>query len=239
MKIIKNPNEIVDALISDLRSAFGDDLISVAIYGSAASHEYRPGISDINIVVVVKDDSIPVLEKCIPTAHKWSGRGVSIPFFMTREFIASAIDSYPIEFLDIQSNYRILHGEDLFAHLDIKREHIRLQCERELRGVAIHLRKEFIRCAGKDRNLKELLAAAMKKLLPVFKAMIVLNAKPVPKLRGDVIMAIEVLYNLGASALSGAAHVSDKKAPTGGWSGLFNNFTHIVDTLIVVIDRKD
>jgi len=239
MKTIKNPNEIVDEFVSDFRAAFGENLLSVVMYGSAATHEYRPGISDINIVVVLKDDSIPILEKSADTVKKWSKRKVSIPFFMTKEFIDSAIDSYPVEFLDIQSNYRILHGEDFFAHLDVKREHIRLQCERELRGIAIHLRKEFIRSAGSAGQLKLLLSLTMKKLLPIFKSMIVLNDKPIPKLRSDLIMTIEDLYDLGASALSDVAHIRDGSKPSAGWSLLFDKFIKTVDRLITVIDRKD
>ena len=239
MKIIKNPNEIVDEFVADFRGLFGENLLSVVMYGSAASHEYQPGISDINTVIVLNEDSVPILEKCIDTATKWAKRRVAIPFFMTRHFIESAIDSYPVEFLDIRSNYRILFGEDFFAHLDIQREHIRLQCERELRGIAIHLRKEFIRCAGKSAHLQQLLVISMKKLLPVFKAMVVLNNKPVPKLRGNVIMAIEDIYNLGVSALSDAALHPIAANPEAGWAEMFDKFTKTIDKLITVIDGKD
>ena len=232
MKTIKNPNDIVDEFVRDYRALFGDDLISVAMFGSAVTHEYRPGISDINMVLVLKDDAVPVIAKAVSAAKKWSGRRVSIPFFMTKDFIASALDSYPVEFLDIQSNYRILHGEDPFAHLDIKREHLRLQCERELRGVALHLRKEFIRCGGRPATLSMLLSASMKKLLPVFKAMAVLHDKPVPKLKSDVIMAVEDMYNLGASALSEVLHPHTKPKNREAWTALFDNYAKTIDTLI-------
>jgi hypothetical protein len=239
MKTIKNPNDIVDAFVADYFKLYGDDLLSVVMYGSAVTHEYRPGISDINMVIVLKDDSFPTIEKCMRTVKKWSNRRVSIPFFMTKDFITSALDSYPIEFLDMQTNYRILHGEDLFAHLDIKREHLRLQCERELRGIAIHLRKEFIGCGGNPARLRGLLSASTKKLLPLFKAIVALSNKAVPKLRGDVIMAVEDIYNLGASALSEVAHLSKQSKTKNEWTALFDGYAKIIDLIIVKIDKNE
>jgi hypothetical protein len=208
------------------------------MYGSAVTHEYNPGVSDINTVVVLKDNAVQTIEKCLLTVKKWGKRRVSIPFFMTRDFIADALDSYPIEFLDIQTNYRILQGEDPFEHLDIKREHLRLQCERELRGVSIHLRKEFMESNGNPAKLRGLLFASMKRLLPVFKAITALNGKAVPKIRGDVVMAVEDIYNLGASVFSEAAQLNKISKPKDGWTKLFDRYVATIDKIIENIDKK-
>jgi predicted nucleotidyltransferase len=237
MKKINNPNDIVDEFVTDYRNLFGDELISVVMYGSAVTHEYRPGISDINTVVVLKDHSIERIQKCLRVAKKWAGRKVAVPFFMTKPFISFSLDSYPVEFLDIQSNYRVLFGEDVFAQLDIQRDDLRLQCERELRGISIHLRKEFVQCYGNPGTLSHLLHASMKKLLPVFKAVLRLNNKPVPKMKNDVIMAIEDLYNLGVSALSEALQPNRLARAKQDYSSLFDKYSKTIDALIERIDR--
>jgi hypothetical protein len=130
----------------------------------------------------------------------------------------------------------VLHGEDVFAQLDIQRDDLRLQCERELRGISIHLRKEFVQCCGNPVTLSRLLHASMKKLLPVFKAALRLNNKPVPKMKNDLIMAIEDLYNLGISALSEALqsthHVNAKRK----FESLFDKYSKTIDALIERID---
>jgi Nucleotidyltransferase domain. len=239
MNKIKNPNDIVEEFVSDYRDLFGDDLISVVMYGSAVTHEYRPGISDINTVVVLKDYSIERMQKCLQIAKKWARRKVSVPFFMTKRFILSSLDSYPVEFLDIQLNYRVLYGEDVFAQLDIKRDDLRLQCERELRGISIHLRKEFVQCCGNHRILAHLLHVSMKRLLPVFKALLKLNNKPVPKMKNDVIMAIEDLYNLGVSALSEVLQSTRHATAKHAFELLFDRYSKTIDTLIDHIDAAN
>jgi hypothetical protein len=236
MASIKNPNDIVTELVDDYKRALGDTLLSVVMYGSAVTHEYRPGISDVNIIVVLKDSSIEYIKKCCRSAQKWQKRNVAIPFFMTPEFIASAVDSYPVEFLDIQTNHRILYGEDYFSHLKIDRENLRLQCERDLRGVSIHLRKEFVRNGGKGSIMRAITSASMKKMLPVFKALLKLNSKPVPKIRSDVIIAIEDCYNLGASALSGIVNLDRQRKPPKRYEEFFESYSNTVDSLIRKVD---
>ena len=232
MAIIKNPNDIVTELVNDYKRVFDDILLAVVIYGNAITHEYRPGISDVTIIVVLKDASIEQLRKCRPVAQKWHKRNVSIPFFMTPEFIASVVNFYPIEFLDIQTNHRILYGEDYFSCLEIDRGNLRLLCERELRDVAVHLKEEFVKSGEKSTVLRVITIASMKKMIPVFKALLRLNEKPVPKSRSDMIMAIEDLYNLGASALSGALNLDRQGMRPKQYAVLFDSYGKTVDLLV-------
>lgn len=236
MKRIKNPNDIVEEFVCDYRGLFGDELVSVVMYGSAVTHEYRPGVSDINTVVVLKDYSIERIQKCLQAAKKWKRRNVTAPFFMTKRFIASSLDSYPVEFLDIQLNYRVLFGEDVFAQLDIKRDDLRLQCERELRGISVHLRKEFVQCSGRTDTLARLIHVSMKRLLPVFKALLKLKNKPVPNLKSEVIIAIEDLYNLKGSALSEALRSTRRGAVQQTGATFFDSYSKTIDALIEQID---
>ena len=236
MRTIKNPNDIVTELVDDYKRVFEESLLGVVMYGSAVTHEYRPGISDINIVVILKDNSIEYVKKCRHVARKWQKRSVTTPFFMTPEFIMSAVDSYPVEFLDIQTSHRILFGEDFFSHLEIDRSNLRLQCERELRGVAIHLRKAFVESAGKDSVVRAITSASTKKMLPVFKAILRLNNKPIPKIKSDVIMAIEDLYDLGASVLSHLMNLDRQGTKPKQFEELFDRYGKTIDTIIGRVD---
>ncbi len=238
MAKIANPNDIVEELVDDYRRIFGEDLISAVMYGSAVTHEYKPGFSEINTILVLTDDSIACIKKCIPAAKKWQRLKVAVPFFMTEQFIAAAVNSYPIEFLDIQTNHRVLYGEDLLSHLDITRQNLRLQCERELWGVSIHLRKNFIESKAMKAILQRLATESMKKLLPVFKALLRINNKPLPKISDDVIMAVEDLFNLGASALS-EIHSSIRHPIKPAYDeSLFNRYVNTIDDLVRRIDAQ-
>jgi hypothetical protein len=232
MTTIKNPNDIVSEIVDDYVSVFGDLLLGVVMYGSAVSHEYKPGISAINILLILTDNTIESLKRCSNIVQKWQKCNVSIPFFLTPAFIASAVDSYPVEFLDIQTGHRILMGDDYFSHLDFNRNNLRLQCERELRAVSIHLRRQFVGSAGKNSVLRAMMRKSMEKMLPVFKALLRMNDKSIPKIRSDVVMAIEDCFGLGASSFSGMLNLDRHGTKAKHYETLFDSFSATVDTLI-------
>jgi predicted nucleotidyltransferase len=237
MAIIRNPNDIVDSYVADYRGVFGDNCSSVIMYGSAVTHEYRPGDSDINMLIVLKNSEIGVLGRSFGVTRKWENRRVTVPFFMTSEYIESSLDTYPIEFIDMRSNYKVLFGEDVLARLDIKKEHLRLQCERELKGIALHLRREYVRTNGNSKVLRSLLTASVKTLLPVFKALLVLNDRPIPKLKSDIIMAIEELYDLGISVFTELFAPKQNFGKGQSLDEFINQFAKTIDALIVTVNK--
>ncbi|MBD3393485.1 MAG: hypothetical protein GF418_15220 [Chitinivibrionales bacterium] len=235
MAKITNPNDIVEEIVADYRAALGDVLVSVIMYGSAVTHEYRPGSSDINLAIVVSDDSIAQIGKCADVQKKWGRRNVTAPFFMTRVYIERSLDTYPIEFLDMKNNYRVLEGEDVLGGLTIRREHLRLQCERELKGASIHLRKAYVQSGGNQRMLRELLDTSVRTLVPVFKAMLILAERSIPASKSEVISALEERYSLAASVIS-VAFQSAASKPGKNYFEIFDAYVRAVDRLSEAVD---
>ncbi|MBD3315373.1 MAG: hypothetical protein GF344_06270 [Chitinivibrionales bacterium] len=235
MKKVKNPNDIVAKLVADYREVLGDSLVSVIMYGSAVTHEYTPGVSDINIAVVLTDSDIVHVSRSVAVQRKWRDYGVAVPIFMTQAYIVDSLDTFPIEFLDMQNNYRVLHGEDVLAGLEIGHEHLRLQCERKLRKAALHLRRSYVRCDGRERLLYDLLKTSLREIIPVFKALLVLGGEAIPRTRSDVIAAVEDMYKMGASVIS-EIHNSDKKTLRGRYHTVFERYVTVVDSLVRSVD---
>jgi len=233
--VIKNPNDIVEELIADYLKIFGDNLLSSIMYGSAVSHEYRPGKSDINLVFILTDNSIEKLVLSIPVQRKWNRRGVAYPLFMTKEYIARSLDNFPIEFLDMQTSYRVLYGNDPVGGLKIELQYLRLQCERELKGITLKLRSAYTEASGDMRKLEVLLEAAMRRLLPVFKAQLVLNNRKIPSGKSEIIAAVEDIYGFGASVFSEVFHSARKKIQASE-TELFNSFVNQIDKMITFVD---
>lgn len=237
MGTVRNPNDIVDKYVTDYRNALGENIVSVIMYGSSVTHEYRPGSSDINTLIVLADFGINELKKSLPCARKWISKKVTVPFYMTRDYIETSLDTYPIEFIDMRSNYKVLYGEDVFARLDIKKEHVRIQCERELKGIALHLRREYVATNGNSKILSRLLTASIKTLLPVFKALLVLNDRPIPKIKCDIIMAVEELYNLGISVFTELCGPGSSSGAAGAQpEEIIAKFANTIDTLIATVN---
>src|SRR2546423_12938766 len=69
----------LDELVSQLQKAFGDGLVSVVLYGSAAAGEHIPKRSDYNVLVIVRELGLPELEREAAIARAWGEAGKPPP----------------------------------------------------------------------------------------------------------------------------------------------------------------
>jgi hypothetical protein len=139
------------------------------------------------------------LEKAMVTVKRGRKSRVAVPLFMTRDYICSSLDAYPVEFLDMKLHHIQVYGEDIFHGLEINHGHLRLQVERELKGKILHLRKRFFETEGKDRQLRELIRASLTAFLSSFKALLYLAGIAVPRERREIIKAAAQAVGLDES----------------------------------------
>ena len=93
-KIPKEPSQIFLEITADYKRIFGEDLLSIILYGSAARGEYRYKKSDINFLMVLTENGMKNLRRCIDLIPKWRKRNVGAPLFLTQEYINASLDSF-------------------------------------------------------------------------------------------------------------------------------------------------
>lgn len=190
-RIIKEPQDIFTGITEDFQKVFGDDLLSVILYGSGAGGQYVPGKSDINFLIVLTEEGVEDLERSLPVLAHWRKMRVAV-VFMTREYISSSVDSYPAEFLNMKLNYITVFGADVLEDLKFEPRDLRLQLERELKGKILHLQQGFLEREGKEKGLRELIRISLGAFVPLFKAFLFLRGYEIPQGRRDVIKALSL-----------------------------------------------
>jgi predicted nucleotidyltransferase len=152
--------QILTGFVGDVRELYGEDLLAVLLYGSAAAGEHVPGRSDLNVVVVLRRLTPAHLRRAAGHLRRWRRRGFATPLFFDPEILDDSLDVFPIEFLDMQGRHRMLWGPDLLADLVISQGNLRLQCEQELRGKLMKLRQSYVESAHAPGELERVLMAA-------------------------------------------------------------------------------
>jgi len=185
----QKPEELFNRFTKDIESLFGKEVVSVILFGSAATDEYIPKKSDINFLVVLTQKGIDKIKRVQKLVSRWEKRRVSLPLFMTEAYIEASLDSFPIEFLNMQSGYRVLFGEDVLGGLQFKKEDLRLQCEREMKSDLLQLRQGFIQTGGKAKALRLLIGESIVAFTSIFRALLYLRGEEVPKLKQEVLLA--------------------------------------------------
>lgn len=179
-----------EAFVHELASVYGDDLVSAVLYGSAARDQFQEGMSDLNILALLRTIDPATVRRGSAAARAWVAEGNPPPLILAEDELRRSLDVFAIEYSDIGDAHRVLHGTDPFAHLDIDAEHLRLQCEHELKGKQIQLRERYLLAAENPDELGELLVRSISTFLVLFRTVLRLAGEPVPRETGDVVAAV-------------------------------------------------
>ena len=183
------PEAVFDPFCQEVQQIFGKDVVSIILFGSAATDDYIPKKSDINFLVVLTPRGIEGIDAVQKYVARWEKRNISIPLFLTKEYIEASLDSFPVEFLNMQLVYRVLKGEDVLKGLKIKRTDLRLQCERELKGNLLKLRQGFIETGGRVKPMRMLIVQSVVAFSSIFKGLLYLKGQEVPETKQEVLLA--------------------------------------------------
>ena len=238
MAKIEKPEEIFADITGDYREKYGDDLISVILYGSAAGEDYRPGKSDLNFLIVLSEEAIDHLDRALETVSRWRKKGVATPLFMTKPYIASSLDSYPLEFLNMQKGHVLVYGEDVLKDMSFEPCHLRLQCEREIKGKLLLLRERFLETEGKARRVQDLIAESITAFISIFGGLLSLRGAAIPSSRREIVEAVAREFPVDAGVFMRCLDIKEgkKKVASSEIQDIFMAYLAEVRRLWGVVD---
>jgi len=207
----KDPKEIFPEIIDDYKSLFGDDLISIILYGSATGKDYRPGKSDINFMIVLSEGGIEHLDKAFKTVARWKKRRVDIPLFLTRVYVETSMDVFPIEYLNFQRNHILIYGEDILKDLSFDPKFVRLQCEREIKGKLLLLREAFLETGGKGAALRDVIGQSIQAVIAIFEALLFLKEQVISEEKREIVKTACEEFNMDGDLFQKILDVKEQK----------------------------
>jgi predicted nucleotidyltransferase len=167
----------LDELVAQLQKAFGDGLRAVVLYGSAAAGELLDKRSDYNVLVIADALDMGVLDREAAIARAWAEAGNPPPLTLTAAEWRSSADVFAMEYADILERHKVLYGTPPFDGIDVNRDHLRLQLEREAMGKLLQLRQGIIASGGERKRQSELLAESLSTFMVLFRALMRLHGE--------------------------------------------------------------
>lgn len=230
---------IFENFIEELKNSLKHKLKSVILYGSKASQEDTK-YSDYNILIIVDNLTIEDLKLIGKTLVNWASKFKSpLPLiFDTKEFFNS-VDVFPIEFLDIKQNHKVLYGEDILEKLNVDTKNLRHQCELELKSKLLKLRQVYILTKGKKTKLKKLLIETISTFLVLFKTVIQLAGQKPPEKKYEVLNLIKEVVNINTQPFEKILHLKQnkKEAKTYNVEDLFKQYITEIEKVIDFVDK--
>ena len=206
------PEKQVSEFVTGLQQAAGSNLESVILYGSAATGEYDPDYSNINLLAILKETALAKLLNLAPVIKNWTEQGRPAPLLITREELERSADVFSIELMDMQRQHRVLFGADVVASLQIPMDLHRAQLEYELREKLILLRQRLLANAGDEKQTWHLLLRSFPAFATLFRHALIEQGQPVPATRRESVKALAATLAFDAGAFEHVLDIREHRA---------------------------
>jgi hypothetical protein len=229
----------INEFISRLRTAAGENLLSVILYGSAADGEFHAEFSNVNLLCILRESSFATLTAMAPAVEWWTRQKQHAPLVLTREELERSTDVFSIELLDMQQRHRVLLGDDMLSGLQIPMHLHRAQLEYELREKLILLRGRLLIAAGNKKRLWELLLGSLSTFTTLFRHGLIALGDTPPKAKRDAVQALATRLPFDPSAFLQLLDIRERKAETKQFdvTDVFARYLAAVQQVTAAVDK--
>lgn len=230
--------DALQALVNDLAQQGGSNFAGLVLYGGLARGRYRPGRSDVNVVVLLQQADGPSIKAIAPALRDARRAAAVDAMLMTPDEVPLAALDFPTKFLDIHRHHVVLHGVNPFAVLLVPRDVVLRRVAQSLRNLLLRQRHRYLAVCDEPATLRRALADLARPLAIELSALLQLEGHALPE--EDRTAA---LYAMAAAALSLDAATLETLAglrdgdETADAGALFEQLLALVSGLADRVDR--
>lgn len=231
----------LEQLVAKLQAAFGDRLVSVVLYGSAASGDHQPKFSDYNVLCVLPRITRAELAASEPIFQWWRAQGSPSPLLLTEAEVAGSTDCFAVEFHDIQKYHRLLHGKDVITPLVVDDCFYRAQVEHDLRAKFLRLRQKAAGMLSEPDQLRRLLADSVSTFCVLFRHALALHGVEAPAKKRDVVHAVSAMFSVDSLAFERLLDIREErvKAREVDPVSVLDAYLKGIEAVIDAVDRLE
>jgi hypothetical protein len=171
--------KVLNQLVERLQKAYGERLVSVVLYGSAAAGDRQARFSDFNVLCVLREITLQELDSAEEIFRWWRERGSASPLLLSEDEMAGSTGCFAIEFNDIKRGHRLLYGKDVVGPLVLDNRFYRAQVEHDLRAKLLRLRQKACGMMSDSDLLRRLLLDSVSTFCVLFRHALVLHGMDV------------------------------------------------------------
>lgn len=230
--------QLLSELVDRLRAALDDDLVSVVLHGSAVTGDFHEKHSNLNVLAVLRQIGPAELDRAHDAVEWWMKKKQPAPVLLSVEEVKNAHDAFAIEFLDIRAAYRILHGEDLVAGIEVEPSHHRHQVEHELRSRLLRLRGRYLALQKDRREVTALMIDSLATFATLFRHALLLAGGDSPVAKREVFARAAERFFISPAPFSALLDVREGKRTlaAGEVRPLFEDYLHQITRTAEFVD---
>lgn len=233
--------KLLAQLVERLTKAYGDRLVSLVLYGSAAAGSHGDKFSDLNILCVLSTIGTLELEQSEAIFRWWRERDNPAPLLLSEEEIATSTDCFPIEFHDIRARHRLLAGRDVVTALTIDYSFYRARVEYELRAKMLRLRQKAAGVLSNNDVLLRLMADSVSTFATLARHAVLLAGGEAKWEKRDAFAACQEKFGLDISPFATLLELREgsRKPKQVAARPLLESYLAQVTSLVNAVDRLE
>lgn len=154
-----NVSTTLSTFIAAAKKAFGDHLISVVLYGSAAEGKLR-STSDVNLILVLKAFERGLADQ-IREPLRLAEAAIKLRvMFLLQDELQPASQAFAVKFADIARRRLVLYGDDPFAAVSVSRDDAIFRLTQTLLNLTLRLREAYVSRSLREEQLTTVIADA-------------------------------------------------------------------------------
>ncbi len=198
-------------LVEKLKAAYGENLVSAILYGSAASGEHHAHFSDFNVLCVLTQLTPRELAAGEDIFRWWREQGSPAPLLLTEAEMERSTDCFAIEFFDIKRQHVLLYGKDLISGLSVGGAFYRAQVEHDLRSKLLRLRQKACGTLSDKSLLLRLLLDSLSTFCVLFRHALALAGDDVPLKKREILERAGVRFAFDPQAFLTLLEIREEK----------------------------
>jgi hypothetical protein len=228
-------------LVEKLSKTYGDRLVSVVLYGSAAAGDRQPRYSDYNVLCVLTGIARRELSEGEPIFRWWRELGSPSPLLLTAQELATSADCFAIEFRDIKQQHVLLAGKDVISTLAIDERFYRAQVEHDLRAKLLRLRQKASGMLSDEDQLRRLLLDSISTFCVLFRHALILHGAEGPVTKREVIARASAQFGFDPLPFETLLAVREEKLKVRDLDpiALLDSYLQAISVVVTTVDRLE
>jgi hypothetical protein len=195
-EFVKNIPGPAQAFAGEIRKNAPVRVESVYVVGSVLTPDFQPALSDINTLILTREQNTFFLDFLITLGQRFKEDGLAPPLVMSEEYVYRSLDTFPIEFLNFREIHHVLFGPDILNDLEIEFAPLRLQCEREIKARLLWLGQVYLETMAQVELLAPRLIDSITGYFPLMRALLVLADSRPAHAEAGLIEQVQALLGL-------------------------------------------
>ena len=172
-----NVSTTLNTFIAAAKKAFGDQLVSVVLYGSGAEGKLR-STSDVNLILLLKAFDRNLADQ-IREPLRLAEAAIRLRvMFLLQDELQPASQAFAVKFADIARRRLVLYGEDPFASISVSRDDAIFRLKQTLLNLTLRLREAYVSRSLREEQLSTVIADAAGPLRSCASTLLELEGRP-------------------------------------------------------------